>query len=83
MGGYTYLKDLLHEGLLLKSDHVMNKVEHCDETLGRKVGLGGEIEEEIHHSVAHVDAVDRSKHVSLSLASGRLPLIKLVLELND
>ena len=41
----------------------MNKVEHGDESLGRQVSFGGEVEQEVHDSVAHVDVVNGTHQI--------------------
>lgn len=64
-----YLEDLLHEGLLLKSDHIVHKVEQCNEPLGREVSLGRKVEKETLNSISHIYRVNGLNKIFLVLRS--------------
>ncbi len=71
----------MHEWLLLECDHVVHELEQVDEAAGGQVGLGRQIQQEVHHGVAHVKAVYQLQKILL-LSSCRL-LIILILSLKE
>jgi hypothetical protein len=66
----------MHERFLLESYHVMDEVEKIDEASRGQIGLGGQVEEEVHDCVAHIRIVNQLQKILL--LSGSILLIILI-----
>ena len=63
----AYLENLLHELYLFILDRVMDEEEDPDEAIRRQVTLRGDVHQEVHDLLIHLDLSNRLQELDLPL----------------